>query len=133
MKSKKMIVAVLSLAMILGTQWLVSAGTVTFNKKYVDSNTYSIVATATKDTYYGYGEVLITNIYKANGAPSDYKQVYCKVYPNGETKLITIAEKTFVDIQIPVSAITPGSNVSLLAMGHNPALDCMVSGYWNPR
>lgn len=129
MKRKKIIVSIFVLVMLFAITITANAAEMLFTSKYVDSNTYSEISTSTKQNSGSYGTVQITNIYKADGSSSDYQCVYCKATKNGEVKLVY--KGNWVDLKLPGDYQMPGRGVTLFAMGHNPKLDCRISGYWS--
>ena len=115
--------------LVLGVQWAVDAAEVTFTRKYVDSNTYSNIVYATKYQTTSYATVIVNQIFKADGTSSNYKYVYCRVAPDGESVLVTKGNS--YDLKIPTGLQVPGQNILLQAKGHNASLDCQISGMWN--
>lgn len=97
--------------------------------KFVDSNSYTYIGKATKDSNTNYGEVKILNIYKADGSSSGYQQVYARATTIGIVRLVT--KGSWYNLTLPSSYRTAGSKVGLYCMGHDPSLDCKITGYWN--
>ena len=104
------------------------ANELSFNRKFVDSNQYTTIGSATKSANGTYGEIKVQTIYNANLVDSGYQQVYAKVL-NGSAVLIT--RGSWYTVPIPSAYQHAGSNVLLKCKGHNPALDCYITGYWN--
>lgn len=99
-------------------------------KKSVDSNSWTYIGSATKDSTTTYGELKVTKMYDASGNLSSwYSQVYAKATSNGTSTLVT--KGSWYTIPIPSSYQAAGKSVSLYCMGHDPSLDCKISGYWN--
>lgn len=126
---KKLIATLLTLGILCCTQIGVDAAEQKFSKAYVDSNSYSAIASAYKDTDGDYGSLKITDIYKANGSSSDYQCVYCRTADLNSEKLVY--KGSWYELQLPSYLRVKGKTVYLYVKGHNPKLDCRVSGYWN--
>lgn len=60
---------------------------------------------------------------------SNYKQIYVKGTSLGTGVLVT--KGSWVEVPIPSGSSIKGNNILLYGKGHNPSLDCYVSGYWN--
>lgn len=100
------------------------------NKKHsVDSNTWSYVGSAMKDSDTEYAELKITKIYDANGLDSNYTYIYAKATVNGTSTLIKKGD--WRQVPIPSDYQKKGKGIMLYCMGHDPKLDCQISGYWN--
>ena len=128
-KFRKSAVSILIVALLLAISTFVASATeVTFSKAYVDSNQYRSVTSAKKETTTTCADVKITDIYKADGSSSNYKKVYAKATYTGESVLVT--KGSYYELTIPASYRSAGNTVYLYAMGHNPSLDCKISGYW---
>lgn len=115
--------------MIIATTVATNAAETQFSAKFVDSNQYTYVCTAQQYSYSDDAALKITQIYKADGSASNYKRVYCKSLLIGSAVLVE--KGTWYDIPIPESLKGAGKNNDLYAMGHDPSLDCKISGYWN--
>lgn len=129
---KKKVRRVLSLAMaafLIASMAIVILGAeVSFNRKYVDSNTWTYTATDRKETKTDDAELKITQLLKADGSSSDYWRIYAKATSSGAK---TYVEKgSYWDIPIPEDYREAGKSVSLYLMGHLPSLDCRASGHW---
>ena len=98
-------------------------------KKFVDSNTYTSITYAVRDDVNSTPEVKITAIYDADKQDSNYKQIYVKASSFGTETLVTKGK--WMDVPIPSIVNIKGNNIYLYGKGHNPSLDCYVSGYWN--
>ena len=126
---EKIITGAITCLIMVGTTVGTNAAETQFWKKFVDSNEYTYVCTAQQYTYSDKAAVKITEIYKADGSSSNYKQVYCKSMLIGEYKLVD--KGSWEDLKIPDSVKGAGKNNDLYVMGHDPSLDCKISGYWN--
>ena len=109
------------------------AKTTYFDHMFVDSNEYTWVASEVKDAVSTSARVYITDIFKPGGETSDYSKVYAKETSGPET----LAKKgMWVEIPFSTSGILGifgGARISIYCKGHNPALDCEVSGNWDVR
>lgn len=101
----------------------------TNDKKFVDSNSWTYVCSAVKDADGTLAAVKITTMYDANGKVASYQQVYVRATSSGAEKLVT--KGTWIDVSIPSGSQKKGNAVALYCKGHNPSLDCYISGYWN--
>lgn len=70
----------LALALVFAMSSVCFAAEFNFStqKKDVDSNSYSYIGSAKKDSTTDYAELKLTKIYKANGDDSSYSYVYAK-------------------------------------------------------
>ena len=99
-------------------------------KKSVDSNSWSYIGSATKDSATENGELKITKMYDADGNETSlYSQVYAKATSSGTSTLVTSG--SWYDVPIPSSFQAASKSVSLYCKGHIPWIDCKISGYWN--
>ena len=99
-------------------------------KKSVDSNSWSYIGSATKDSATENGELKITKMYDADGNETSlYSQVYAKATSSGTSTLVTSG--SWYDVPIPSSFQGASKSVSLYCKGHIPWIDCKISGYWN--
>lgn len=121
----------LALALVFAMSSVCFAAEFNFStqKKDVDSNSYSYIGSAKKDSTTDYAELKLTKIYKANGDDSSYSYVYAKANSNGTQTLIQ--KGSWVNVPIPAGAQAAGRTVNLYCKGHNPSLDCKISGFWN--
>lgn len=125
----KRILSILSVFLLIAAMiTIVSATEVSFAKRYVDSNEWRYVTTAKKETETTTASILITAIYKADGSPSNYWRLYAKATNGGPSRYIE--KNVWYSISIPDTYQKAGKYVSLYLMGHDPSLDCQVSGYW---
>lgn len=99
-----------------------------FAKKAVDSNSYTYITGATKETTTTYAGVQISDIYKADGSSSSYNNVYVKACTTGYG--LSATKGRYLDLTIPSGYRAAGSYVTLYAKGNVPWLDCKISGYW---
>ncbi len=126
---KRLISIVSAFLMIAAMITIISATEVTFTKKYVDSNQFTYVTQAVKQTNSDTAAVKITNMYKEDGSDSNYWRFYVRPTLTGGQYLIQ--KDKWYDLRIPATMQNAGTTVQLYAMGHDPSLDCRVSGYWN--
>lgn len=117
------------LAMAIGITCFAAESNFSDEKKFVDSNDYTYITSAVKDDVSSTPEVKITAIYDANKNDSNYKQIYVKGTSLGTGVLVT--KGSWVEVPIPSGSSIKGNNILLYGKGHNPSLDCYVSGYWN--
>lgn len=106
-----------------------SAQEAVISKAYVDSNTYSYIANAVKDTTTNNAIFNLTAIYKSDGTTSNYRKVYAKANSDGVEYSVSVGD--YLSMTIPAGSRTAGSRVFLYCKGNNPSLDCRISGYWN--
>ncbi len=107
------------------------AKTTYFGNMFVDSNEYTWVASETKDTATKTARVYLTDIFKPGGEASNYTKVYAKAESGPET---LVKKGTWVELPFSESQIMyylAGANISIYCKGHNPSLDCEVSGNWD--
>ena len=128
-KIKNIIITTLCLLVIIGTVSVEASNytTFAFNKKYVDSNTYTEIMSTTKLYDSNISTVKISNIYKANGDKSTYKYLWVKVRGGTATK---IQKGSWYDLPVSGEYAKKWRIVTLSAKGNNAALDCQVSGNW---
>lgn len=136
---KKTIISILTiLAIYLSTNLIAKASIVEsgcftyFFKQYVDSNEYTYICSSTSSGWLDGVQISLGAIYKANGSESNYKKVYVMPHTNGttlESRLLNVNTSTYYS----VPAAYQGNNVSsqLFAMGHNPSLDCQITGIFS--
>lgn len=117
----------LTLTMLAAT--VCSAQEAVITKAYVDSNSYSYVTHAVKDTATDYATFSFTGIYKADGTTSDYRKVYAKANSSGTEYSLSVGNS--YNMTIPAGWRSAGSVVNLYCKGNNPKLDCRISGRWN--
>lgn len=118
------------LAFVLSMSSICFAAETSFSKKSVDSNTWTFICSAKKDGSTTYGELKLTNIYKADGTSSStYSTVKAKASEDGTSTKAT--KGTWTNIPLPAYYQSAGKGVSLYCMGNTPWLDCKISGYWN--
>ena len=98
-------------------------------EKFVDSNSYTIITSAIKEDVSSTPEVKITAIYNANKEDCDYKKIYVKASSVGTEVLVT--KGSWIEVPVPDSLNKAGNGIVLYGKGHDPKLDCYVSGYWN--
>lgn len=108
-----------------------------FTKANVDSNTFNAVSgTTTTKNSSNTPQVKLENIYKANGDDSNYKIVLFKVNSGNKqatSKSSMPVEKGTLENLILTSAYKKeGVSLTLHAMGNDPALDCQITGNFNP-
>lgn len=81
-------------------------------KKSVDSNSWSYIGSATKDSATENGELKITKMYDADGNETSlYSQVYAKATSSGTSTLVTSG--SWYDVPIPSSFQAASKSVSL--------------------
>lgn len=127
-KMKDALAILAAVVAVIGTHIVCEASDTSFSNAYVDSNTYSYVTSATALQYSSTADVLVTNILKADGSASNYKQVYCKATGSGTPVLVT--KGSYYTLTVPISNRGEGKSIGLYAMGNNPSLDCRISGIW---
>lgn len=126
--SKSAISIVLTLVLLISCTLVASATESVFTKRPVDSNSYSYITSAKKETTTTTATVRITNIYKADGSSSWYSTVWVK--PTSTGTGVSVTKGAYCDVTIPSQFRTAGSWVNLYAQGNIPWLDCQISGYW---
>lgn len=85
-------------------------------KKSVDSNSWSYIGSATKDSATENGELKITKMYDADGNETSlYSQVYAKATSSGTSTLVTSG--SWYDVPIPSSFQAASKSVSLYCKG----------------
>lgn len=117
------------LAMAIGITCFAAESNFSNEKIFVDSNQYTYITSAVKDNVNSTPEVKITAIYDADKNDSDYRQIYVRGTSIGTS--ILVSKGSWVEVPIPAGANIVGNNILLYGKGHNPSLDCYVSGYWN--
>lgn len=107
-----------------------------FFKKFVDSNQWTTIINAKKDSTSGFCSVTIDDIYDADGNDCDYKKIKAvcynskKVAVNKSSYTVTKGKMCIMGYKSGFSVI--GKTMTLKAMGNNPSLDCKISGAFNP-
>lgn len=133
---KKGIVATMAMVCVLSIGTEVLAASKTFSKKFVDSNQWTTVVNARKDSTSGFCSVTIDDIYDADGNDCDYKKIKAvcynskKVAVNKSSYTVTKGKMCIMGYKSGFSVI--GKTMTLKAMGNNPSLDCKISGAFNP-
>lgn len=107
----------------------------TFNKKYVDSNTWSEIVSDKKDSGSGYCSVTVNGIYKADKSPSNYKKVKVTCRVKKDTA-ITKSSYTAPKGKICIMSLEKeyqvrSRDIILYAQGNDPSLDCWISEAFN--
>ena len=128
-KQSKVLSVVLTVALAISMTSVCFAEAKTFTKVNVDSNSYSYIVRYTKTQRSETATVNITDIYKANGDPSNYRRVNAKATSTGTPE--NIEKGSDYELDIPSSYQGKGSMVTLYCMGNDPALDCKISGRFN--
>ena len=126
MKKKLSFVPVLAVAFALLMSSISFAKEVSFTKKFVDSNSYTFITSAVKDTYSETADIKISNIYKADGSSSNYNIVWIKV--SGVDEGVPITKGYWYTMDLPPLYKDAGDSIILYAKGNNARLDCMISG-----
>ena len=128
MRKKILVLLVLLFAFsIVGT---CLAGELSFNKKFVDSNSWTLIGSAVKDSDGSYGEVRISKMYDSNQEEAaNYKKLKVKAAPNGNQTLVYKGD--WCEVPIPLAYQLKGTSIQLFGMGNDPSLDCYITGYWN--
>ena len=129
MKKKMILIPALVLGLTLMLSSVCFAEGVTFVKVLVDSNSFSTIAVARKNQTTPTAYFYIGNIYKADGAESNYRRIKVRVTNEGET--YTVEKGRSYNLPIPEDYQTAGMDVAVYGMGNNSALDCKVSGRWD--
>lgn len=132
MQKKIRLFVSLMLMMLLITSVSSEAAIVSFTKVHVDSNSFNIAVGGTKaiggDDE---GKLYISNIYKSDGSASNYSAVYAKTTYSAPQTLVSKGVNT--TLKIYPGMLEEGDYVPVYMKGRNSALDCKVSGTWNPR
>ena len=131
LKKRVVMVAVaLSLTLSMSYPCYVAEYNFSDQKKFVDSNNWTYIGSATKDSTTSYGELKITQMYNTDDTINyAFSQVYAKATSSGTSILVT--KGSWQTVPIPSSYQSAGKSVALYCMGHNPSLDCKISGFWN--
>ncbi|MBP5623577.1 MAG: hypothetical protein J6X36_01755 [Lachnospiraceae bacterium] len=103
-----------------------------FFNQYVDSNQYTYVCSSYGSGWVDHLQVYVGAIYKANGSESNYKKVYVMPSAGGnslDSRLLKVGNTSYYSIP----AAYQGNDVTsqLFAMGHNPSLDCQITGLFS--
>lgn len=118
-----------------------------FNKSYVDSNQWTKVASASKETNSELVRVKISAIYKANGNASNYKRVKGYIGLSSNGYMVTNTKRcwkvdsvdddgkqydgyTLFSVKYDQYRYR-GTKLAFVAMGNDPSLDCRISGKVN--
>lgn len=103
----------------------VSANEAVFWSVFVDSNQWTYVTSArSEDGSSKLGAVYIGDMFASDGSYAGYKNVWVK---NDNNAPVLAVRKEWVSVPM-----TTGKQMKkLYAMGHNPAIDCLITGYWN--
>lgn len=133
---KNIFSALLIASMITGTT-ISYAATSNFGSKFVDSNVYTKVTTATKETTSDDVTVYIETMYKSNNGvkgeeATNYDELYVQLGGSGEqasSKLVTKGKSK--DFSLVTKYKAKGTTLSMYAKGHDPSLDCYVDGSFN--
>ena len=126
---KKIFSTILFIVFVLSMSTVCFAAETSFTKKDVDSNSFTFICRATKESTSSTASVKITDIYTASGGASTYVQVIARACSDGSVRLVT--RGIWADLPIPSAYQGKGSSVPLYCTGRTPFLDCQVSGYWN--
>lgn len=127
--SSKTVVSFLLVAMLLMTMVTsVYAGTASFLKQDVDSNTWSLITVTANSSGSSTGTLLISNLYKADGSNSNYTTVFAKATSDGT--YIGASKGRDYSLDIPATYRVRNTPVELYARGNWPWLDCQMSGHW---
>lgn len=132
MVKKKMKLTLCAILMIISSCKVCLAGEYDFSniRKHVDSNSFSYIGVATKDSTSSTAALKVTRMYNPGGGENySFKKLYARATDTGNSTYVTKGK--WVDITIPSSYRKVGSRVRLYCKGNNPSLDCDISGYWN--
>ena len=123
--TRRKISCILLAVFILTACLPVSAREVTFSKKFVDSNQWTYVTSATSESWdVKEGAVYIGDMFASDGSYAGYQNVWVKSDDNPQ---VLAVRRAWVNVPFRVGMY----NKKLYAMGHNPAIDCLITGYWN--
>lgn len=133
---KKTIVVVAAIVCVLSVGIEVLAASKTFSKAFVDSNQWTSIVSARKDSTSGFCSVTVDDIYDADGNTCNYKKVKVVCY-NTTNVAVNNSSYTATKGKMCIMGYKSGFNVvgrtmTLKAMGNNPSLDCKISGAFNP-
>lgn len=141
-KSKKLLSVVISAATITFMSVTTFASVAyngpiaTITKSYVDSNTYTTIASPTKYSNTTECDLKLSTLYKADGSSSNYKVIKAKFYSGsiictGKSEYTSATLGTHLYPVLKKEYQAKGTKISFKAMGNNPALDCQVSGFFS--
>lgn len=131
MKSK--VISALAVGFMVFSVLPVSAASVPFSSKKVDSNEWTYVVSITRDTTKNSVGVNLSSILKADGSSSNYKNVRAKYKVGSNNALDNLSESKLVLGQTVSVKLKPayqkeGVKVEFYAMGNDPKLDCKITG-----
>lgn len=129
MERKRIMIAVIACCMLFMHTAVCMAAEELFFYADVDSNSFTPIISAQKDSYGEVGTVYINKIHTANGGASLYSTVHCRATIYGEDEPVTKGQS--VNLALPVGYREAGNHVQLQAKGNTPYLDCQITGYWN--
>ena len=103
-----------------------------FFNQYLERNQYTYVCSSYGSGWVDHLQVYVGAIYKANGSESNYKKVYVMPSAGGnslDSRLLKVGNTSYYSIP----AAYQGNDVTsqLFAMGHNPSLDCQITGLFS--
>jgi hypothetical protein len=128
-KHKWIVLIAVVLAAFLLSSLPVYANELAITDKFVDSNQWTYVGSATKSVTSSYASVKITVLKKSNGTASNYEKLKVKATSTGIAYTATRTE--WKDILIPSAYRAAGKSIAYYCEGNDPALDCLATGYFN--
>ena len=132
MKKDIMKVVAISICTMLLCGTVAFASEISFTKKAVPKNKYVLVTYTDKSTTSKTAAVLITNLYKEDGSASTYQKLKVQLGADGmEAGAVTVTKGKTYDITLKSAYQAKGKYIHLFAMGNDPTLNCLASGYLN--
>ncbi len=102
-----------------------------YSNKYVYGDQFTVIVDGTTDNDSNFVTVTLTDIYKADGASSNYSRVRAKVYDANNDKISVgsdvVVEKQKTTTILLIYSYPSGTRMKLLMKGNNSSLDCIVN------
>lgn len=133
MVRKRILTLCLAVVMVVSLASVCFAASVDFTSsskmKFVDSNTWTYVCAATKDSAGKTASLSVNQIYDSNREASLYQKVYAKATSSGTS--VSASKGSVTSVAIPDAYQAAGKSVSLYCKGNNPKFDCYITGTWS--
>ena len=133
---KKKIIGTILIAGMLFTSTCM-AKSVSYSSKFVDSNEYTFITSATKETTSDVATVNVSTMYKSSNGKkgevaTNYKYLYVQLGSSGgQAASQKVTKGKSKDFNLVTKYKAKGTTLSMYAMGNDPELDCYIDGNFN--
>lgn len=135
---KRIVTSMVIMMLLLGNTFSVFAATVSFDKAYVEGESYSYVTRKDKTSSNAYVEITVNKMFTTNNAEASYKKSKAQLRGwNGKEYVCcvdsadygkTVTKGTAARFHLLKDYRKSGKTVKYYAKGNNPSVDCKISG-----